>query len=171
MAGQIADMLPVERLRPGGYRGTVVKAPEASDDGILVLIEAFDAPRSFGPAPWVAHLNAVPERGDECLVVVDDEGEPWVMVWGSSGDLETVVHTVHSVDGPPPLALGSDGDLAIDEGTLDVYRRVAGAWGDPVSRIGSKSVYIQEDAPVAVAPYLWIELNPDGSLKTFWVAT
>ncbi len=36
---------------------------------------------------------------------------------------------------------------------------------------GAENVYIQQAQPVAAAPWLWIETNPDTTLKTFWVMT
>lgn len=33
----------------------------------------------------------------------------------------------------------------------------------------AQNVFIQQAQPTATGNYLWVELNPDNSVKTFWV--
>jgi hypothetical protein len=34
---------------------------------------------------------------------------------------------------------------------------------------GQSNVFIQEDDPALQTPYMWVETNPDGGVKTIWV--
>lgn len=58
------------------------------NDGAYVLIEGIDESVSkFGPAIWMTRVDdagdtVLPTRGDPCLVVFDDTGQPWVVSWG-----------------------------------------------------------------------------------------
>src|SRR4051794_40417729 len=47
--------------------------------GVYVTIPSFDAGQRFGPCRFV---GPAPVRGNACLVVFDEEREPWVIVPG-----------------------------------------------------------------------------------------
>lgn len=50
--------------------------------GVYVTIPSFDVGQRFGPCRFV---GPAPARGDACLVVFDEEREPWVIVPGLAG--------------------------------------------------------------------------------------
>jgi hypothetical protein len=61
-------------------RGRVAVAPATPADELHVVVETFDGERQqWGPCPW-APASALPEVGDECLVIFDERETPWVMV-------------------------------------------------------------------------------------------
>ena len=83
-------------LGPGPAAQPIVHAriantPVNASDELYVTIEAFDGSRvQWGPCPW-SPASALPERGDDCLVMFDEQDTPWVMVLApieSSGYLD-----------------------------------------------------------------------------------
>jgi len=77
-----SDLLTDRRFRdaPPAVKGEVATL----DDGELyVRIPYYDPQVRFGPCDWIGPADA--ERGDPCLVVFDDEREPWTFIPGVTG--------------------------------------------------------------------------------------
>jgi hypothetical protein len=53
----------------------------ATDLADLIIGRERDPQLRFGPCPWVGPEDAA--AGDTCLVVFDDEREPWAIVPGT----------------------------------------------------------------------------------------
>jgi hypothetical protein len=75
-----------ERPQPltleGVWAGTIAKAPVSDYAPCEVLINAFDSVHRFGPAKWGPRdTNGLPERGDACIVVFDEQNIPYVIGW------------------------------------------------------------------------------------------
>lgn len=67
------------RAPPPAVAGVVA---EYADEELFVVVPEFDPQIRFGPCPFVGPL---PERDDDCLVVFDDERQPWVIIPGIAG--------------------------------------------------------------------------------------
>jgi hypothetical protein len=66
-------------------RGRIATTPTNPADDLYVTIQSFDGSRAqFGPCHW-APAEALPERGDDCLVLFDESDEPWVIVTALPG--------------------------------------------------------------------------------------
>jgi hypothetical protein len=52
---------------------------ELDGDDLYVVVPEYDPQLRFGPCPFV---GATPARGDDCLVIFDDERQPWVVLPG-----------------------------------------------------------------------------------------
>ncbi len=97
-----ASLLPDDAPPRGAHLGTVVRAPATADARLLVKVDAAGAVE----APWVARVRRVPGRtvqaddlsahpllalvmpaaGDQCAVLFDERGEPWVACyWPRAG--------------------------------------------------------------------------------------
>ena len=67
----------------GAWRATI--ATEADDIlmPVMVTIPAFDANLQWGPCRWMPRGNSVtfPVRGDQALVIFDNERTPWIISW------------------------------------------------------------------------------------------
>jgi hypothetical protein len=61
----------------------MVKGTVAELDGtdLYVVVPEFDPTLRFGPCEWIGAADT--SRGDLCLVLFDDEREPWVIVPGT----------------------------------------------------------------------------------------
>jgi uncharacterized Fe-S cluster protein YjdI len=46
-----------------------------------LVVPSYDPQLRFGPCPWIGPDDA--SAGDVCLVVFDDEREPWAIVPGT----------------------------------------------------------------------------------------
>jgi hypothetical protein len=86
----------------GLFAGTIAADAAALTDLVPVLLDAFDPQLQFGPCAWMPRLTTVtvnvaegaetahnvevaqpllPARGDRCLVALDDNETPWIVVW------------------------------------------------------------------------------------------
>lgn len=54
---------------------------ELDGTDLYVVVPEYDPQLRFGPCEWIG--PASPARGDLCLVLFDDEREPWVIVPGT----------------------------------------------------------------------------------------
>jgi hypothetical protein len=67
-------------LAKGAVSAVIATAPAKATDDLTVVIPSFDGGRvEWGPCPWVP-ANALPEDGDPCLVIFDENEAPWVAV-------------------------------------------------------------------------------------------
>lgn len=64
------------------YKGLFAQDASSLTDEVEVVIPAFSRRFRHGPCRFPNCNNgALPVREDECLVVFDEEGDPWVVVW------------------------------------------------------------------------------------------
>lgn len=66
---------------PVAHHGIVVDPPAALGDPFTVRVPDFDDLHVFQIRRWEYRGSTLPAADDECLVIVDDEAEPWVPVW------------------------------------------------------------------------------------------
>lgn len=124
----LADAL-VQRSIDRGSRIVGGRIAETDPD-VYVTVGSFDGHRQqWGPCALVP-ADAEPERGDDCLVLLDEEETPWVLINIPGG-------TFISGSGPPTADVGVDGGLYLDLTTLRVYGPKAnGAWpAAPLARL------------------------------------
>lgn len=61
------------------WNGRILETPVAADQKIKVAIYTADNERhDHGPCSWMPKGLAFPAEGDNCLVVFDDDGTPWI---------------------------------------------------------------------------------------------
>lgn len=72
---------------PKQCRGYVVLGPTSVSDGLKVILKNYSATGDYDVSPgnWLAQETRLPEPGDECLVIFDEENDAWVMVGMRSG--------------------------------------------------------------------------------------
>jgi hypothetical protein len=63
---------------PVAVKGEVA---EIDGDDLYLVVPSYDPQLRFGPCPWIGPDDA--SAGDVCLVVFDDEREPWAIVPGT----------------------------------------------------------------------------------------
>jgi hypothetical protein len=74
-------------LPPAPVRANVHGDAAAISDPVYVTIPSFDGGRhKHGPCNWTPRVDAsgdvlLPSDGDLCLVVEDEEENPWILVW------------------------------------------------------------------------------------------
>lgn len=71
------------REPPPAVAGVVATTLADEDEDLFVTIPEYDPQARFGPCPFVGPL---PTRGDDCLVIFDDERQPWVILPGAFTD-------------------------------------------------------------------------------------
>lgn len=75
------DMTPPPALNRI-WRGTVAADVADFADKMYVIMPDFDPHLKIGPARWQARdAVSLPAKGDDCLVIFDNDREPWVPVW------------------------------------------------------------------------------------------
>lgn len=64
------------------YRGKVAESATGFNQPVNVVIDAIDNEVYYhGPCRWMPRGNDLPAAGDECLIVFDEQNEPWVVNW------------------------------------------------------------------------------------------
>lgn len=76
---------PERPALPVAYHGVVVEAPAALGDSFTVRVPDFDQLHVYEIRRWEYRGSTLPAVDDECLVIVDDEAEPWVAAWWPAG--------------------------------------------------------------------------------------
>lgn len=79
--GRAAELVRDQKVQPGGYAGTVERAPAGAGERVLVAVEAFASDQPYEAAWMPRALEGPPTEGDSCLVVFDDLGDAWVTAW------------------------------------------------------------------------------------------
>jgi hypothetical protein len=78
-------IVPVHRS--GVHEGVVLNDPSALGADVFVRLDSFNSELSWGPCPWepqpVLGGLRFPAAGDRCLVVISQDGEPWIVNWQS----------------------------------------------------------------------------------------
>jgi len=78
------DVTPRRRLTPGNgsWYGVIAKPAADMNDFVYVVIPAFSRTMRFGPCRWQSRdATSLPARGDDCLVIFDNNKIPWVAAW------------------------------------------------------------------------------------------
>lgn len=69
---------------PVAHHGTVLEPPAKLGDPFTVKVPDFDDLHVFQIRRWMPRGEELPAPGDEVLVIVDDQAEPWVVAWWPS---------------------------------------------------------------------------------------
>lgn len=132
---------PKPEIPAPGRFGTIKRAPASGEDPLAVVVRDLDEHLIFEVERWQSRGVTLPLEGDECLIVEDERGEPWVAVWWPANgdepfpgeDANTILHGA----GAPAGALGDLGDFYIDTTATAIYGpKAGGGWGSATSLIG-----------------------------------
>lgn len=82
---------PEGEATPPAWRGYVSKAPVALGAPFEVIVPSFAAHLVFQITRWQSRALTLPVMGDECLVVKDEQGEPWVAAWWPADGVDTAL--------------------------------------------------------------------------------
>lgn len=122
---------PAAPSDPVAHHGVVVDPPAKLGDPFTVRVPDFDDLHVFQIRRWEYRGATLPATDDECLVVIDDEAEPWVPAWwpaGGDAPAEGGGSEWHEGEAVPEAGLGEDGDFYLRTTNGDVYRKEGGAW-------------------------------------------
>ena len=72
-------------LFSGPRLAVINRAPVTVDESVYVVVPSFSSDYEFGPCRWTPRLF-LPHKGDECVVIFPESGEPWVLIDGVSDD-------------------------------------------------------------------------------------
>jgi len=64
-----------------GQIGTVTTPPATTADPFTVTVLDFSGEHLYQIAHWQSRGATIPAVGDECLVIKDENGIPWVSAW------------------------------------------------------------------------------------------
>lgn len=64
-----------------GYAGIILDNPEDVNNAVRVRIPSFSTLHAFGPCPWMPRDGEFPSKDDPCLVILDDQENPWIVAW------------------------------------------------------------------------------------------
>lgn len=112
MAGSLAK--PEAPPTPVSYHGFVSTAPSAPGDGFTVTVPDFDEQHVFQIRRWADRGGALPAEGDEVLVIVDDDSEPWVISWWPAGGAPANSSKGVMVHGSDPTAKRPGGHVSVE---------------------------------------------------------
>jgi hypothetical protein len=83
----IFDDLPaIQHGIEGVWSGIIATAPINGNAPVMVLVPGIDSQTRIGPCRWVKKGTDLPNRGDACLVVWDEQQKPYVIVWWSGAE-------------------------------------------------------------------------------------
>jgi hypothetical protein len=87
----MADIRKLTRRtsQPHGIAGMVQASPATADDPLTVAYTLRDSdgseePAEEGPLRWASN-GRMPLAEDDALLLFDDQGDPWALVWGTGG--------------------------------------------------------------------------------------
>lgn len=64
------------------WRGVVAKTAADFTTLLPVVLPDYDPTLTWGPCRWQARdATSLPAKGDECLVVFDNQRRPWIIAW------------------------------------------------------------------------------------------
>lgn len=125
------------------YHGFVSTPPKDLDDEFTVSVPSFDDQYVFQVQRWERRGETLPKEGDEVLVILDDQEEPWLAAWwpaegdvigegepgpeGPPGEDGKDGSVWYTGEGAPAGGLGIDGDFYLRSSNGDVYKK-AGTW-------------------------------------------
>jgi len=78
----VFDDLPGREPMARTWAGKVAIAPTSPSGRIWVVLPDLDPHIRVGPCRWQTRNDTdLPARGDDCLVIFDNDREPWVVTW------------------------------------------------------------------------------------------
>lgn len=78
---QIISGLSDDFVRTPPQEGEITRAPGKDGDPCFVLIHVGDTIDELGPCPYMLRGAALPQKGNRCLLVTSDFGQPWIVAW------------------------------------------------------------------------------------------
>lgn len=76
------DLPSKAALGQGAWHATIASNPNDLSEKVMVIIPDFDPQLQWGPCRWQSRDDvSLPNRGDPCLVILDNDREPWVVCW------------------------------------------------------------------------------------------
>lgn len=81
----VTELFPQAQIQRQFWRGTVASTPTDLSDKIAVVVPSFDASARWEGCRWSPRGSDMPARGDDCLVILDSKGDPWVIEWWPFG--------------------------------------------------------------------------------------
>lgn len=66
---------------PIALQAVVAAAPDSTEDYMEVIVEQFSRHTRWRKCRWMPRPDVSPSRGDHALLVLSDEGDPWVVAW------------------------------------------------------------------------------------------
>lgn len=112
----LADIFEPRDVRaPNAVYARIANAGDALDDDVFAIIPSFDVQHRWGPLRGIVDATQL-SRGDECLVVFDEDGDPWYCspaagaTGGGGGDVD-----VDATASATSLAPGADASVVVSE--------------------------------------------------------
>lgn len=66
----------------GAHYAIIHTDPGDLSNRVYVILPDFDPSFKWGPCRWQSRDNLTrPQSGEECLVLFDNRGDPWVVAW------------------------------------------------------------------------------------------
>lgn len=79
---EIFDALPDRPALQRVHRAVIATNPGDFDERVSVIIPDLDNTLRWEACRWQSRNSIdMPARGDECLVILDNNNEVWVVVW------------------------------------------------------------------------------------------
>jgi len=76
------DDVPPRPAMKQAWAGVVATAAPNMSSDVWVTIPDLDPDTRVGPCHWQSRNNIdLPDRGDTCLVIFDNDNQPWVVCW------------------------------------------------------------------------------------------
>lgn len=80
LIGEGSSKTPPESSRI--YSGLILDTAFDLDEEVRVTIQDIDNRFvTHGPCKWQPRGDLMPTEDDECVVIFDENGEPWIAVW------------------------------------------------------------------------------------------
>ncbi len=75
---QIFGGLRQDFVRTPPQEGEISKAPAKDGDPCFVQIHVGDTVDELGPCPYMLRGTALPKKGERCLLLTSNFGQPWI---------------------------------------------------------------------------------------------
>jgi hypothetical protein len=125
------DITPPPTPLPLIWEGVISDPPINFQARLNVSIPGMNPDLNFEQIRWQARDSfSLPESGDECLVIFDNNREPWVPVWWPADKRPTII-AKRFADGAPPNPVENDIWIAEDPTSSSkwlMYIYNSGAW-------------------------------------------
>lgn len=81
MSSIYSDTAPVTGLNKI-WKGIIQTNAVLFSDKLMITIPDLDPSLRLGPCSWMPRdAVSLPSKGDDCLVILDNDREPWVVAW------------------------------------------------------------------------------------------